>query len=212
MSTLKHSIKRRVHLERAQPESRQDLGLLEKKKDYSIRAKAFHEKAKIIRELREAARCRNEDEFNYGMLRSKKSKDGKLVAIPRPLSDSQNKRIAMQDKSILTMKKQIRDKRLDARMGELHFLRTRKVNTHTLFDTDGKETNANSNPLGSDKSSTLNRYKEVEANQTKNLQRDLMEENIRTTIHLQNKKERTLKRIDDDDDKVVYKWKFDRKK
>ncbi|KAI9120627.1 hypothetical protein K1719_007660 [Acacia pycnantha] len=67
MSSLKNVIPRR----RAQPSSRKRFGLLEKHKDYAIRAKAFHKKEEAIRTLQEKAALRNPDEFYFKMIRSK---------------------------------------------------------------------------------------------------------------------------------------------
>lgn len=53
MSTksLKHVVKRRVHLERSQPhERKKKFAILEKHSDYVLRAKDYHKKQKILRE------------------------------------------------------------------------------------------------------------------------------------------------------------------
>ncbi|KAM7209377.1 Small-subunit processome [Naviculisporaceae sp. PSN 640] len=68
MSSLRNSVQRRSHRERAQPLERQRLGLLEKKKDYQKRAKDYNKKKAILKSLREKAADRNEDEFYFGML------------------------------------------------------------------------------------------------------------------------------------------------
>lgn len=71
MSSLRNSVQRRPHRERAQPLERRRLGLLEKHKDYSLRAKDFNKKKKTLKNLRDKAAERNEDEFYFGMLSRK---------------------------------------------------------------------------------------------------------------------------------------------
>nr|CAB3474579.1 unnamed protein product [Digitaria exilis] len=71
MSSLRNAISRRAHKERAQPEARKRFGLLEKHKDYVVRAKAFHRKEEIIGKLKEKAAFRNPDEFYFKMINSK---------------------------------------------------------------------------------------------------------------------------------------------
>ncbi|KAK3362672.1 small-subunit processome [Lasiosphaeria hispida] len=68
MSSLRNSVQRRAHRERAQPLERQRLGLLEKKKDYQKRAKDYSKKKAVLKSLREKAADRNEDEFYFGMM------------------------------------------------------------------------------------------------------------------------------------------------
>ncbi|KAI0882268.1 U3 small nucleolar RNA-associated protein 11 [Annulohypoxylon maeteangense] len=71
MSSIRNAVQRRVHRERAQPKERQRLGLLEKHKDYSLRAKDFNKKKAQLRALRQKASDRNEDEFYFGMMSRK---------------------------------------------------------------------------------------------------------------------------------------------
>ncbi|KAL9443537.1 hypothetical protein AB3S75_016825 [Citrus x aurantiifolia] len=70
MSSLRNAIPRRAHKERAQPQSRKKFGLLEKHKDYVVRAKAYH-KEETIRRLKEKAAFRNPDEFYFKMIKTK---------------------------------------------------------------------------------------------------------------------------------------------
>ncbi|KAK0656576.1 small-subunit processome [Cercophora newfieldiana] len=79
MSSLRNSIQRRSHRERAQPLERARLGLLEKKKDYQKRSKDYNKKKAVLKSLHEKAADRNEDEFYYGML----SRDGPGSSITR---------------------------------------------------------------------------------------------------------------------------------
>ncbi|KAF5942669.1 hypothetical protein HYC85_020311 [Camellia sinensis] len=71
MSSLRNAIYRRAHKERSQPQSRKKYGLLEKHKDYVVRAKAFHKKEDALRKLREKAAFRNPDEFYFKMIKTK---------------------------------------------------------------------------------------------------------------------------------------------
>ncbi|EXM23932.1 hypothetical protein NW756_009625 [Fusarium oxysporum] len=81
MSSMRNAVARRPHRERAQPLERRRLGLLEKHKDYSLRAKDFNKKKAQLKNLKEKAAERNEDEFYFGMMSRKgpgsKIQDGK---------------------------------------------------------------------------------------------------------------------------------------
>jgi U3 small nucleolar RNA-associated protein 11 len=71
MSGLRHVLKTRSYRERSQPNARQHLGLLEKKKDYVLRARDFHKKEDAINKLKEKAAFKNPDEYYFGMAKSK---------------------------------------------------------------------------------------------------------------------------------------------
>lgn len=62
---------KKQHRERGQLGHRQKLGLLEKHKDYVLRAKDYHSKQERLKKLRGKAALRNQDEFYFGMIRSK---------------------------------------------------------------------------------------------------------------------------------------------
>ena len=65
------SEQKRQHRERAQPFHRQKYGLLEKKKDYVLRAKDYSDKQARLKALRSKAASKNEDEFNFGMIKGR---------------------------------------------------------------------------------------------------------------------------------------------
>lgn len=73
---LRNVIHRRNHKERSQLTHRSKLGLLEKHKDYVLRAKDHHSKRDRIKRLREKAGDRNRDEFYFGMVRGKTEVSG----------------------------------------------------------------------------------------------------------------------------------------
>jgi len=71
MSSLRNAVKRKTHKERSQPQSRAKFGLLEKKKDYVVRAKDFHRKEDRLSAMSRRVENRNPDEFYFGMNKSK---------------------------------------------------------------------------------------------------------------------------------------------
>jgi len=73
--TLRNAITKRAHRERSQPHKRRKLGLLEKHKDYVLRARDFHRKENTIRNLQVKAANRNPEEF-YFKMNSTQTKDG----------------------------------------------------------------------------------------------------------------------------------------
>ncbi|KAJ9668328.1 hypothetical protein H2201_001376 [Coniosporium apollinis] len=76
MSSLRNAVARPTHKERAQPLERQKWGLLEKKKDYTLRARDHNEKRRKLKTLRQKAADRNPDEFYFGMMSTKAGANG----------------------------------------------------------------------------------------------------------------------------------------
>ncbi|KAK5711075.1 hypothetical protein LTR17_018575 [Elasticomyces elasticus] len=70
MSSMRNATTRRNHKERAQPTGRARFGLLEKHKDYSLRAADHNLKKREIKSLQQKASERNQDEFYFGMMNS----------------------------------------------------------------------------------------------------------------------------------------------
>ena len=71
MSSLRNAVRRREHKERSQPKARQRYGLLEKHKDYKLRAVDFHRKEDALKKMKEKAALKNPDEFYFNMVRTK---------------------------------------------------------------------------------------------------------------------------------------------
>ena len=67
MSSLRNSLHRRNHKVRTQLSRRQRFGILEKHKDYVLRARDYHSKQDRIQRLRRKAADRNKDEFYFWM-------------------------------------------------------------------------------------------------------------------------------------------------
>ncbi|KAI0735037.1 u3 small nucleolar RNA-associated protein 11 [Earliella scabrosa] len=71
MSSIRNSLHRRSHKERSQLSHRTRLGILEKHKDYVLRARDYHSKQERLNRLREKAATRNKDEFYFSMTRER---------------------------------------------------------------------------------------------------------------------------------------------
>ena len=68
--SLRNVVKRKTHKERSQPKARKNFGLLEKKKDYKLRAQDYHKKEDRLKKLRLQASLRNPDEFYFKMVKA----------------------------------------------------------------------------------------------------------------------------------------------
>ncbi|KAL2820705.1 small-subunit processome [Aspergillus granulosus] len=77
MSSMRNAVQRRQHRERGQLKGREKWGILEKHKDYSLRAKDYNVKKAKLKRLEEIARDRNPDEFAFGMMNSHTAKAGR---------------------------------------------------------------------------------------------------------------------------------------
>ncbi|KAJ9293842.1 hypothetical protein DTO271G3_7469 [Paecilomyces variotii] len=103
MSSMRNAVQRRQHRERGQLEGREKWGILEKHKDYSLRAKDYNVKKAKLQRLREKARDRNPDEFAFGMLSDRAAKQGKHGARDsgKSLSNEAAKLLKTQDAGYL---------------------------------------------------------------------------------------------------------------
>ncbi|KAJ3374682.1 UTP11-like, U3 small nucleolar ribonucleoprotein [Allomyces arbusculus] len=112
-STLRKAAPRRTHHERAQPRARQKLGLLEKHKDYVLRAKDYHKKEKRIKAMREKARTKNDDEFYFAM-QNAKTKDGVHIIERNKALDSETVALLKsQDKTYLATQRAINARKIE---------------------------------------------------------------------------------------------------
>jgi U3 small nucleolar RNA-associated protein 11 len=137
--------------ERHQPQDRNHLGLLEKKKDYKLRADDYNNKKQVLKHLRKKALNKNPDEFYFHMTNSKTVDGG----IHRDLVSEKTKSatanttdqirlMQTQDYKYVSMRRVMEQRKIEKLKGALHLLdadttSTRPVNTHTVFVEDETE-------------------------------------------------------------------------
>jgi U3 small nucleolar RNA-associated protein 11 len=120
---LRHVVRRREHRERAQPAARAArFGLLEKHKDYKLRAVDYHRKQDALQKLREKASFRNEDEFYMAMNKSQTKKGVHTLTRDSTISTKVLKSMKSQDAAYLQMKRSSDTKRIEQAKQNMHFL------------------------------------------------------------------------------------------
>lgn len=128
----------RIHKERAQPGSRKQFGLLEKKKDYRLRARDYHKKRKVIKHLRSEARLRNPDEFDFKMIHSRVDDDGKVIYLdPERRKQTPKDKAARKLKHVNYLRHKIKSEthKVEQLKEGLHFLGA-ESNTRKVFEGD----------------------------------------------------------------------------
>uniref|UniRef100_A0A3B3W0X0 U3 small nucleolar RNA-associated protein 11 n=1 Tax=Poecilia latipinna TaxID=48699 RepID=A0A3B3W0X0_9TELE len=144
MSSFRKALKsrQRNHHERSQPGFRRTMGLLEKKKDYKLRAVDYHKKQNTLAALRKKALEKNPDEFYFKMI-SSKLEDGVHVMkkTEEEVTEEQKKVMRTQDIRYVEMKRVAEAKKIERLKGELHLLHAenKQKNKHTFFVDSKKE-------------------------------------------------------------------------
>ena len=141
MSSFKNAAQaqRRTHRERSQPAHRKTFGLLEKHKDYVVRAKDFNKKKRIVKQLRTIADEKNPDEYYRGMIKSSIVEGKHTTVRDNSLSAEALKLMKTQDANYLQVKLQAEKQKIAKLQNVLHDTRHEKINTHTVFvDSDSE--------------------------------------------------------------------------
>lgn len=137
MSSIRNAVKRKTHKERAQPANRQRFGLLEKHKDYVLRAKDHNLKKKRLAALQEKAAFRNPDEF-YFKMQSMGTNDGVHTRMGGESLDMETALLLKsQDLNYISMKKRVDENKISRLESSLHAITAAEVaprsNKHTIF-------------------------------------------------------------------------------
>ncbi|PFX31231.1 probable U3 small nucleolar RNA-associated protein 11 [Stylophora pistillata] len=132
----------KFHKERGQLKSRKKYGLLEKHKDYVLRAKDYHKKQNALKLLKEKALNKNPDEFYFKMI-SSKTKDG-IHCVKRGKTHTAEalKHMKTQDLNYINSKRSMEAKKIEKLQASLHLLGdddVRPVNQHVVFVDSEKE-------------------------------------------------------------------------
>ena len=142
-SSLRNAVKRKTHKERAQPAGRKKLGLLEKNKDYKLRAADFARKKKHIESLKQKAELRNEDEFYFGMVNAETKGGVHVMKREGPDSTSLAQKLAERfDKAYLQAKLAHEKNILQRLQSSLHLVGVRDESSTsklTVFVDDDEE-------------------------------------------------------------------------
>ena len=124
MSSLRNAVKRRTHKERSQPAERRKFGLLEKKKDYILRARDFHKKEEALKVLRKKAANRNPDEFYFAM-QKQRTNDGVHIAnedLSNKYTQDELHLMKTQDVKYVAMKASMEAKKVEKLRATLHMI------------------------------------------------------------------------------------------
>ncbi|XP_058107219.1 probable U3 small nucleolar RNA-associated protein 11 [Magnolia sinica] len=228
MSSLRNAVNRKAHKERSQPQSRKKFGLLEKHKDYVLRAQAFHKKEDALRRLKEKAAFRNPDEFYFKMIKTR-TVDG----IHRPESEAnkytQEELMLMktQDIGYVLQKVQSEKKKIERLSSMLHSLDNQLPNKHVYYAEDREEAKDIQSqlqrgklPASEDipekiKKKTASSYRELEIRKKRVNQLEKLYMDMTLQKELQKKGQKRKLREDEltcPTTRPIYKWRTERKR
>ncbi|KCV69436.1 hypothetical protein H696_03865 [Fonticula alba] len=114
---------RRPYRERPQLPGRRKLGMLEKKRDYTVRARDHQQKRDRLKKLEQAARLKNVDEFTYGMINAQmKGGVHKFAERDENLTEEEKKLIGTQDATYMQLRVSQEQKKIERLRENLHFV------------------------------------------------------------------------------------------
>ncbi|KAK3018439.1 hypothetical protein RJ639_004256 [Escallonia herrerae] len=229
MSSLRNAIPRKAHKERAQPHSRKRFGILEKHKDYVVRAKAYHKKEAALQKLKEKAAFRNPDEFYFKMINTK-TVNGvhKLESEANKYTPEELMLMKTQDIGYIMQKVQTEKKKIEKLTATLHSLGNQPSNRHVYYAEDreeAKEINLQTSRVGKlpafedmpmhIRKETAASYRELEARKSRVAELEKLYMDMAMQKELQKKGKKRKLREDEivtPTSKPVFKWRPERKR
>ena len=132
-STMRNAVKRVTHKERSQPKARKRFGLLEKHKDYVVRANDFKKKKASIKNLKKKAADRNPDEFYHNMHNSQVTGGVHRMKKDGSLANSTVALLKTQDMGYIVHRKSIDDRKAEQLRDNLHMIGEDVPRKHKIF-------------------------------------------------------------------------------
>lgn len=242
MAILRHDVAKKQHRERAQPNERKKWGLLEKKKDYKLRAQDYHKKEAYLKHLKNKVSERNPDEYHHGMVNKKTDNRGIVISERgnEELSNSAAKLLKTQDSGYVKTLHDTESRKIEKLEADLMFKSqgnhkvfvdstddAQKFSAAKYFHTDPSLVNRRENRLR--KSQLESKELEAGTELTENLNKKRMQKykelnrrsqrkeelgKVQQEMNLQRElmKKGDKKKTVDKDGKVSWKWKNVRKK
>ena len=229
MSSLRNAISKRAHKERAQSSSRKKFGLLEKHKDYLVRAKAFHKKEETLQKLKEKAAFRNPDEFYFQMMKTR-TVDGVHKPETQANKYTQEELMLMktQDIGYILQKLRIEKKKIEKLNAVLHSVDNHPSNKHIYYVEDRQEARelqlqSSENRVSTPSHDVPDRirrkiaasYRELEARKSRanELEKIYMDMSLKKELQKKGKKRKLWEdELKSPTSKRVYKWRSERKR
>ncbi|KAL5803055.1 hypothetical protein ACOSQ3_031501 [Xanthoceras sorbifolium] len=235
MSSLRNAIPRRAHKERAQPHSRKKFGVLEKHKDYVVRAKAYHKKEEALQKLKEKAAFRNPDEFYFKMIKTR-TVDGlhRLESEANKYTHEELMLMKTQDIGYILQKLQSEKNKIEKLTTTLHSIDNNPSNRHIYYAEDREEAKsiqsqsarkvvvrASEDIPDHIKRRTTASYRELEARKSRvhELEKLYMDMALQKELQVRNKlqKKGRKRKLREDEiicptSKPIYKWRAERKR
>lgn len=132
MAKLVHNVQKKQHRERSQTLERSKYGLLEKKKDYRLRATDYHKKQAALKVLKLKASQYNPDEYYHAMTNKRTDDHGILIQDrdSERLSEQQVKLLKSQDVNYVRTMRLTEAQKIEKLKKRLEFKASGK---HTVF-------------------------------------------------------------------------------